>query len=55
MVLMYYESGNMYTGCVIAVHGRLAVWHARNVNAPGTTIVCDPDYWTQLPEPPEND
>lgn len=55
MVLMYYESGNMYVGCVIAVHGRFAVWHARNINAPGTAIVCDPDFWMPLPEPPEND
>lgn len=53
MVLMYYNSGDMYVGCVTAVHSGWAVWYARNVNYPGMTLVCDPDFWMPLPEPPE--
>lgn len=52
MVLMRYNNGDMYVGCVKAVHGDLAVWYARNVNCPGLAYVCDPAFWMPLPEPP---
>ena len=55
MVLMCYSSGNMYVGCVRAVCNNQPFWCARNINSPGLTTVTDPDYWTQLPEPPQND
>lgn len=55
MVLMCYGSNinNMRVGCITAIHYGQAVWSSKEVNSIAMRIVCDPDFWMPLPEPPE--
>lgn len=53
MVLMYYGDGTMTVGYVLEIHEDWGIWYAGNIEAPDTTLVCDPDFWMPLPEPPE--
>lgn len=56
MVLMCYGSNKidrMRVGCITAIHYGQAVWSSKEVNSIAMRIVCDPDFWMPLPEPPE--
>lgn len=55
MVLMYFTSGNMYVGCLMNITYGVTVWGVKESDCPGLKIICDPDFWMPLPEPPEAD